>query len=507
MRNVRLWNPSEDTFLFQVRQHNGSRNLGRCDCSHNGTSESSRLSSALYHYSHLYTMYTCYHNEASSSHILNSMGIFPSHRIELTQPFNRHYNPLQASGYALDFEAPILQTIHDSEALEAMSLHNLSSHPPMFEFTDGTCLQLAVLALHRLHNMLPTRQEAEDIANASGNLRPFDVRESLITLVRAFADFGRNSSWHELHPEEAAELIAELERDASQFYENEPDLEFVFLLGIIDTFSRKVHGGSQPHDRNDEFGQNGMMQAIIDSFENILESDMQEMFAECYQLQQRYGDNLSGERLKAELQQIAFGHVFEMAEMIQNHIQREFDQLEDAYFRSGDPTIGENIASSLFRPLHSHLEKKVEATLYRLYTAESPLTNYESEQVQNHFGLLYKAVASIFSYESSLLDDFWPSIFEESDDEEEEPEWQEYDPPSLVDVLPGPEHVSLVEISKPTEVTPDSTCLVCFESQISMRKINVCGHQYCEDCLDAQLQSQHAARYKCAGCRAEFLQE
>jgi hypothetical protein len=73
-------------------------------------------------------------------------------------------------------------------------------------------------------------------------------------------------------------------------------------------------------------------------------------------------------------------------------------------------------------------------------------------------------------------------------------------------VLTGPDNVDVDDVSVEVSNTTDTACAVCGDSFYTLRKLSVCGHHYCVECLDQQLHTQHTSRYKCALCRAYLPQ-
>jgi hypothetical protein len=100
-----------------------------------------------------------------------------------------------------------------------------------------------------------------------------------------------------------------------------------------------------------------------------------------------------------------------------------------------------------------------------------------------------------------------PDDVSEEDEEDEIAQWywQEYAPNDLQDVPTGPDTVNPEQVSLTGPNNTSSICLICQEVQPIMRKTNACGHEYCEECLQGQLQSKHTGRYKCAACRAAWF--
>jgi hypothetical protein len=130
---------------------------------------------------------------------------------------------------------------------------------------------------------------------------------------------------------------------------------------------------------------------------------------------------------------------------------------------------------------------------------------------------LYFRLGSFFGFHSSLLEDFWPEVedyipehianhdFEQyEDDDWYEREYQLHDGQ---DVLCGPEHVNMDGFSIPVEAAESLNlhCGLCDDTDARLRRLKICGHEFCEDCLKSQLEANHECRYKCALCRADFF--
>ncbi|KAF2822304.1 hypothetical protein CC86DRAFT_256963, partial [Ophiobolus disseminans] len=56
-------------------------------------------------------------------------------------------------------------------------------------------------------------------------------------------------------------------------------------------------------------------------------------------------------------------------------------------------------------------------------------------------------------------------------------------------------------VSDVAPVRKDFTCGICGEEPWLMRKLWACGHEFCAECLGAQLDTQHECRYRCPLCR------
>jgi len=51
----------------------------------------------------------------------------------------------------------------------------------------------------------------------------------------------------------------------------------------------------------------------------------------------------------------------------------------------------------------------------------------------------------------------------------------------------------------------DTECCICFESQRSMRRIIVCNHMFCEECLSKQVNGRYARAHDCPLCRKDIF--
>jgi len=75
----------------------------------------------------------------------------------------------------------------------------------------------------------------------------------------------------------------------------------------------------------------------------------------------------------------------------------------------------------------------------------------------------------------------------------------------LEDVLLGPDYAKVDEISDLAPAKECSDCVLCGDGDVEMRKIKVCGHEFCAECLETQLGTDHECRYRCSLCKADFF--
>lgn len=88
----------------------------------------------------------------------------------------------------------------------------------------------------------------------------------------------------------------------------------------------------------------------------------------------------------------------------------------------------------------------------------------------------------------------------------EDQDWyaNEYELHDVQDVLLGPKSTTVNHVAMPIATTSEP-CQLCGDEKVPMRQLVACNHILCEDCLDTQLKAEHASRYKCPFCRAEFF--
>lgn len=79
-----------------------------------------------------------------------------------------------------------------------------------------------------------------------------------------------------------------------------------------------------------------------------------------------------------------------------------------------------------------------------------------------------------------------------------------YELHNVQDVLLGPASTTVNHVAMPIGTTPEP-CQLCGDESVPMRQLVICNHVLCEDRLDTQLKAEHASRYKCPFCRAEFF--
>lgn len=159
-----------------------------------------------------------------------------------------------------------------------------------------------------------------------------------------------------------------------------------------------------------------------------------------------------------------------------------------------------NMASMIRFPLYDHVYMELVD-----FSADLALSQTQKERSDFAETFLEK-IAGFFTHVSPLL---IPHVSEddglEDDEAQDEDGWEAIELDNLTDVLSGPDTASIDEVSQVICHPEDQTCSICWETVVSLRKLNACTHVFCEDCLTSQLDSQHASRYRCAVCRQELF--
>jgi hypothetical protein len=202
---------------------------------------------------------------------------------------------------------------------------------------------------------------------------------------------------------------------------------------------------------------------------------------------------------------------------------------------SSPDSVGEAIFRHTQPALYDHIKHALLRLITRLDFSGNYIIDLASESTEENLDKFFHELAQFFSYESPLLSEFWPAdyntehdMYDEHDEDEEEEEEEEEEVPEHIvnhdfeqyqdddwyarqyelvevqDVLVGPNHAALDDVSIAVPTT-EQACGICCDSGSSLRKIKVCVHMFCKECLSAQLEAQHECRYKCSACRAEFF--
>jgi len=367
--------------------------------------------------------------------------------------------------------------------------------------TDGRCLLWAALALARLDDKLPSR---DDVASNPNNGFARRLRDTIDNMTRAFIDPGSEamSGWAALDPEFARFCVSELLRTATNYYQHLDD-EFLQLHAIFRAFSVKMTSMDFDHPV-EGFSTFGMVSAIAGQMSQLIAPKMAETFITVNTM----SENMTDEQLEPAISCYAFEQAGVMSRVIGSFIRVEFARMM--------PGSLSTHADAMVRVVEDALEGQVHTALKYLLWCLNPRAggtiDPEDEVTKLDLQVFYRHVAEFFSYASPLFSHRWvspddDSMYNSESDLDDEPRWQEYELVDLVDVLEGPENLSVDEVSVVVPGYIEASCIICHDCYRSMRRVNVCRHMYCEACLDGQLHTYHASRYKCAACRADFLSE
>ncbi|KAF1846429.1 uncharacterized protein K460DRAFT_356106 [Cucurbitaria berberidis CBS 394.84] len=412
------------------------------------------------------------------------------------------------------------------------------------EFTNPTCIIWGVLALARLHEHLPSGEEAARLYNINGFPWAYEVHNALTNIIFAFADPDETSVWGTLYPGEGDAMLYNLKEMTNEYYQRLNNAEaiageFVYLYSIFWAFHHRITL-ELPQGIDDEYGPVGMMNAVNTTLSNSLANTMENMLEA---LRPLWIEDASPEAF-ANFEREHIDRICAAIELvIQDQAALELD---------GDFDVGGHVGRMFARMIHVPLRRHIEGYFHDSIQYIGMRIGYGSHTnnagIKDEIDALVRDIARFFSYASPLLSTYWPddvSVVRDSDEEEGDEEegdedegdgdevmfqpdpenalpehvvnhnfeeyeeedwyWEQYEVNTLVDVLDGPANVRVDQVSTVVPAADVSSCGICGDTKSTMRNINVCSHEFCEDCLEQQLSTYHNMRYRCAACRAEFF--
>ena len=371
--------------------------------------------------------------------------------------------------------------------------------PVPLQFADGTCLLWAVLALARLDEKIPSEDEALYLSVNHRDGRALRLRNKLFAIVEAFADPMSLRVWDSLYEDHANSLISELLRAATNYYQ-ELNPEFLLLHRIIKAFNTKIQSERVQHPA-EAFGAIGMVYTIANQMSRLLAPKMSEILITLNAI----SENITTDQIASELTNYAEEQAGAVSQIIEQFVR---DQTELMTANHLDVN-----ADMFVQVLQGPLRECLHAAFNTLFRNLAPWPGMIIDQVDRvtrmDLNVFYRNIADFFSYASPLLSQFWIPESDSDDASLDEEDlgwyWEQYEPNHLIDVLDGPENVHVDQVSVVITTNPELNCTICFDSQLMMRALKACGHAYCEDCLNGQLHTYHASRYKCASCRQSFF--
>lgn len=181
----------------------------------------------------------------------------------------------------------------------------------------------------------------------------------------------------------------------------------------------------------------------------------------------------------------------------------------------------DRVINAIANPLEDCVVNAYSDFLYDLGHGNGKFSEHAGEHTAACMNTLFLDIGLAFSYQSNLI--HW---IDEPEEDEEEPvpehvanhQFDQYHDDdwfrgqlqivdTQTDVLPGPQNVTVDEVSIPTALENETFCGLCGNPSYQIRELKACGHAMCANCLGSQVRAEHPCRYKCAYCRAEFFPE
>ncbi|KAF2829030.1 hypothetical protein CC86DRAFT_436699 [Ophiobolus disseminans] len=383
-----------------------------------------------------------------------------------------------------------------------------------FQCVDGGCLLWAVLALARLDAKLPSQDEALRLKHDHNDGFALRLRSTIDDIMLGFLDV--TVLWDAEDSKSANRSVSELLRTATNYFQ-QLDSEFLHLHAIFKAFNSKIMAsGAESQLRPAEpFAAGGMVSTIATQMLQLIAPSMVS-FIDAF-------NQMSETLTQDPFEPLLYRFVLTRADPI----SRIIEEFIDTSYLHMMPEHAEIDSKLLVQVFQSTLVSKIRTGLTMLIRRRAPYRgttiDIDGPMTKRDLEIFYRYITKMFGYASPLFEGFWARIVEpdsnhatdgsdygmdDSDyNSDDEVYWQEYEPNNLVDVLAGPDLVSVHQVSHTIPGSPGKECVVCRDFLTQMHRIDICQHMYCEVCLDAQLHVHHESRYKCAMCRADFLLE
>ncbi|KAF2866438.1 hypothetical protein BDV95DRAFT_611891 [Massariosphaeria phaeospora] len=379
--------------------------------------------------------------------------------------------------------------------------------PLIFDMQDGSFLMWPVLALALMDKKIAQFTQ---------------LRNALQDLGHHFTDIDNKWVWTSLPPHIADQKLERFFLDALRASTTgfRLDDEFMYLYEIIRTFHLRTRSEHLSH--TDELNRTTRM--ILDTTTLL--------WTQVHSQAQNYDFNTTLVNLlrethtspsfSANLQTFRNTQVGKVCDAIHSYIRAQADLKTH---QDCDPSgaTGDKFVELVREPLREFVAESMDVFLEGMGCLDGTTVQMTGMELLNVQMKFICKLAWFFSYASPLLRCYRhgvevpstacasavASTLELLNSLRVAPEgWQEYDPAELSDVLTGPENVQRGDVSTRSFGNGSDNCGICFEqSNKFVANLVVCGHVFCEECLEGQLRSGFPTRYRCAVCRAEFFQE
>jgi hypothetical protein len=395
----------------------------------------------------------------------------------------------------------------DMQAIQSLTMVN---HPLLApsDFNSPSCLMWGVLALTALHEDAPPHGDILD-DTTQALLYCGAVNQTIKKFSPFFGNFVSTASEAELWDRVGSvNLMVNSAQNYHVLAKTPVDVAFLpmLLCAIFTAFHRQLQV-NPVQTQEDPYSADGMEKGIAELMRGLLHGRVKGMLHVIYN---QY-DPTNPSVFKEEFQ----NHI---CRAVEDFVECKMD-IKELHGRVPRDSIGQHMVELIRPSLHDHVSEIIGDFFDEMgFGTENTLGEEDSAAVNSCLDILYRNLGRFFSFRSTLLEEFLPEIEENEIPEHvanhdfaryEDNDWfqREYELFDVQDVLRGPEHATLDDVSIPVEAAEDSelTCGLCHDAEVSMREIKVCGHECCAECLNNQLQARHECRYKCALCRAEFF--
>ncbi|KAF1839312.1 hypothetical protein BDW02DRAFT_575414 [Decorospora gaudefroyi] len=401
---------------------------------------------------------------------------------------------------------------------EDIPMTNGGNSATRLQFNDPTCLMWAVLALARLDEMIPSDFEALELfeQNAPWAHR---LRNVLNDAITAFCDDKMDAIWPNVYSERAEQIVRSLKHATWEYYHwhqtpnPDDERESSYLLEIFEAYHLHVRSQSPTAGEPSE-----MM--ILSKMKTVLGELLSDIF-------DAYNDAVYNEEHNRDgVPFVQEEGLEKLAAAVEQFVRDQTDLRSAANYDFPNSITDESFARLIRASLRDNIRQQFGEALFDLCGAkyardqqnDAESQALAAEQRDEFAAMVSCLVVPFFFYDSPLLEAYFipdidpgDSAFEQDEEndfeQDQDSHWYagQYELHETQDVLWGPEHAPLDEVSQSVTAPDDPSCSVCGDETTEMRKLTVCGHELCATCLDTQLNIRHECRYKCALCRAKFF--
>jgi hypothetical protein len=361
-----------------------------------------------------------------------------------------------------------------SQAYLPSNPQTMTSHRTQMSFLDEPCKVLwVVIALTCLVDKLET---------TNGNMEEHrELCDALTSVSTTVLDM-------EI-PVDDSRLVR-LFRAGMNYYRGS-DVEFLHLYLILEAFHHELQN-SNAHASIARLTFLDMQHQMQTTIKQLLGPSMEEFLREANTMY----ETMTAQNIAEGIAALIHASASTMCNFIDLHVQEKTASVFLA--------VSDNCMHLLSQTMRRSMLEIINVCLRTVVSYREPgvgmVYNCSIEFTQNRVDHFYRNVSEFFPHKFPLLDRDYVDYLSEI-----EGNFERMDEVNDELALVGPASVDVEQVGITVANTSGKVCTICFEALPTMRKVKVCCHEYCEECLNGQLQSRHASRYKCATCRTPFL--